>query len=47
MVFRKEREVSEIEKIGRDFLSFYCDLPAQENLLKEFNKQFDLLMEKI
>lgn len=47
MVFKKEHIIPDIDKIAREFLSYYCDLPAQEDLLREFNKQFDILMEKI
>jgi predicted SAM-dependent methyltransferase len=47
MQFKKEQEVLGIDKIARDFLSYYCDLPAQGNLLEEFNQQYDILMGKI
>jgi hypothetical protein len=47
MVFVKNQEIPNLENVARDLLSFYTDLPAQQNLLDEFIKQFNLLMEKI
>ena len=46
MQFKKVKDV-ELEKPARDILSFYTELPAQQDLLDEFNKQFTDLMGKI
>jgi predicted SAM-dependent methyltransferase len=47
MCFNKIKVVENIEHIGREFLSFYTDLPAQQDLFEEFKKQFDILLSKI
>jgi predicted SAM-dependent methyltransferase len=47
MTFHKNQDIQDIDKIASDFLGWYCDLPAQQDLLEEFTKQFNALMEKI
>ena len=47
MVFVKNQEIQNLEDVAIDLLSFYTDLPVQQNLLDEFKKQFNLLLEKI
>jgi predicted SAM-dependent methyltransferase len=47
MVFNKTREDVDLEAVARDLLSFYTDIPDQQNLLNEFQKQFTILMGKI
>lgn len=42
-IYQKIAEVPNTEKIIRDFLSWYCLIPAEQNLLTEFNNQFDRL----
>ena len=47
MQFKKMTEVANIEKIAENFLGFYTELPAQQDLYDEFKKQFNNLLGKI
>lgn len=47
MQFKKISIVPNIEKIAEDFLGFYTELPAQQDLFDEFKKQFNMLLKKI
>ncbi|MBE3138584.1 MAG: hypothetical protein IMZ63_02075, partial [Actinobacteria bacterium] len=44
LIYQKMENPDNIEKTVRDFLSWYCLIPAEQNLLTEFNNQFDRLM---